>query len=514
MPMNQKILPKLTIVGGGSAGWMTAIYLNKLLNSGALNYEIRVIESPDIGIIGVGEATVHSIRFFFAAMGLDERELLAETHATFKSGILFRNWMKPVDGKEHEYFHPFEHQRLGKSLDISTLWFLNKRYEQERYDQGVCLSTYLMERGLSPKGQGTRPYTGNVPYGYHMDATLLARFLRRKAVAAGVIHTEATVTHVSVDCERITAVHAGDQSWVSDIFIDCTGFKSLLLGALKSDNWNSFEDALPCNKAVAMQCEFAPGSTPRSYTTATALSNGWVWQIDLVNRRGTGYVYDGKRLTREQAEAELREFLTSEQAKLTDQPLRVNKVLHLDMKVGCAKEFWIGNCIAVGLAGGFIEPLESTGLHLINLGAGLLATHLSSANPPQAVKDSYNRLMRGFYQDLKQFIVLHYCLSNRDDSEFWREAASRARFCPQLEQLLSVWKHKVCEYHDLAGTYSTTFTDENYRYILYGMQHYPQLARAFDLAESDEVFAELNALIQRTCNASLSHKDVLAMLAG
>lgn len=506
-------LPKLTIVGGGSAGWMTAIYLHKLFNSGAQNYQIHVIESPDIGIIGVGEATVHSIRFFFAAMGLDERELLCETHATFKNGILFRNWMKPVDGKTHEYFHPFEQQRLGNHLDISSLWMLNKRFEQERYDQGVCLSSHLMAAGRSPKALHSRPYSGIVPYGYHMDATLLARFLRRKAVEAGVIHTEATVDSVSVEDGKIKSVQAGDQSWASDIFIDCTGFKGLLINALKQDNWISFEEALPCNKAVAMQCEFIPGAVPRPYTSATALTNGWAWQIDLVNRRGTGYVYDGNRISRAEAEAELHQFLTQEQAAISSQPLRVIKTLHLDMKVGCAKEFWIGNCVAIGLAGGFIEPLESTGLHLINLGVGLLGTHLTATDPPAATKHSYNRLMQGFYQDLKQFIVLHYCLTNRDDSEFWREAAKKADYCPELKSLLDLWQHKICEFHDLAGKYSTTFTDENYRYILYGMQHYPALHQRINSTETESLFAELKRVADKACADSLSHADILQMLS-
>ena len=144
------------------------------------------------------------------------------------------------------------------------------------------------------------------------------------------------------------------------------------------------------------------------------------------------------------------------------------------MNVGCRREFWVGNCIAIGLAGGFIEPLESTGLHLVNLGARLLSTHLAG-DVTQAVRDSYNRLMNGFYTDLKQFIVLHYCLTDRDDTEFWRQAALKAQYCEGLPQQLQAWQSKVCEYMDLAGTFSTTFTDENYRYILYGMDYLPTL---------------------------------------
>ena len=179
----------------------------------------------------------------------------------------------------------------------------------------------------------------------------------------------------------------------------------------------------------------------------------------------------------------------------------VLKCTHLDMKVGCRKEFWVGNCIAVGLAGGFIEPLESTGLHLINLGVRLLSTHLAGEQQSQAVRDSYNRLMNGFYTDLKQFIVLHYCLTDRDDSAFWRAAAEKAQYCEGLPAQLACWQHKVCEYMDLAGTFSTTFTDENYRFVLYGMGHYPQLQRRFTTPQYENLFAKVQ---QQAKHAELS----------
>lgn len=473
-------LTSICIVGGGSSGWMTAIYLNRFFNQFERRVQVQLVESDDINIIGVGEATVHSIRYFFAAMGLDERELMQETNATFKTGIMFRNWKKPVDGKMHEYFHPFDHVKPPLELDINSSWLLDRRFETERYDQGVSLSAALIEAGHTPKTANSAPYMGVVPYGYHLDAVKMARYLRRKAIEAGVIHTVATVHDVETAGEQVLAIHTDQGRFTADVFIDCTGFRGLLLGSLKSDNWQSFTDALPCNKAVAIQRELPGPAKP--YTTATAISHGWVWEIDLANRQGTGYVYDGAKLTREQAEAELREYLGPDSAVL--------KCTHLDMNVGCRREFWVGNCIAIGLAGGFIEPLESTGLHLVNLGARLLSTHL--AGPvSQATRDSYNRLMNGFYTDLKQFIVLHYCLTDRDDTEFWREAAQKAMYCEGLPQQLQAWQSKVCEYMDLAGTFSTTFTDENYRYILYGMDYLPQLQPMASQRRFDPVFAQV-----------------------
>ncbi len=494
----------MNIVGGGSAGWMAAIYLNRYFNREVQNYQINVIESPDIGIIGVGEATVHSIRFFFGAMGLDEAELMAETNATVKSGIMFRNWMKPVEGKTHEYFHPFDQQQPGGSVDISTAWFVGNRTAEERYDEGVSVNSHLIKWGHCPKGVSSPQYQAAVPYGYHLDATLLARFLRRKAVEQGVRHIEATVTDVEVVAGEIRSVLTSEGRFAGDFFIDCTGFRGLLIEKLKKDNWVSFADVLPCDKAVAIQRELPSDEKPRSYTVATALSCGWAWQIDLVNRQGSGYVYDSKRLTPEQAESELRAFLGVESS--------VIKCKHLDMKVGCRDDFWIGNCVAIGLSGGFIEPLESTGLHMIHLGVSLLATHLAADDGSCGLRDSYNEKLRGFYQDLKQFIVLHYCLSNRDDSAFWRAAPATVDGCSWLKSKLPLWQRKICEYQDFAGSFASIFTDANYRYVLYGMQYYPAPRFALSESEINSTFERFEQILSRAKASTMMHEEFLQMV--
>ncbi|PCI61149.1 MAG: tryptophan halogenase [Gammaproteobacteria bacterium] len=503
--MSKTAVKSIIIVGGGSSGWMSALYLNHLYNQQQQNIQITLIESKDIGTIGVGEATVHSIRFFFAAMGIDEDELLKETNATLKNGILFKNWMKPnKTGEEHQYFHPFEHVQIDSGLDISSRWLLSGREQHERFDQGTSLAAHLIAKGHSPKAANSRAYEGIVPYGYHLDATLMGRYLRRKAIAAGVIHIEGKVNDVVVDNGNIKSLHTEHGEHNADVFIDCSGFKGILINQLKADNWRSFEDALPCNRAVAMQIAYPENVTPKPYTMATALDNGWAWEIDLVNRRGTGYVYDGNRLTKEQAEQALKEH--------NGVDAKILKTVHLKMNIGCREQFWLGNCITIGLSGGFIEPLESTGLHIVNLGVRLLATHLSSSQVEQSVRDSYNRLMAGVYDDLKQFIVAHYCLTDRDDTEFWRQAQKSVGYCPDLKRNLAVWNHKVCEYFDLAGGYSTTFTDENYRFILYGMQHYPQLNMPIDLNESKQVFEKLGRRAQEVVKHTLSHQDYLQSL--
>jgi tryptophan halogenase len=510
--MNDKQIASITIVGGGSSGWMTALYLNKLYNHSDQNVEITLIESPNIPTIGVGEATVHSVRNYFAAMGLDEKELLRETNATLKTGIMFRNWMKPnTDGSMHEYFHSFEQQNIARTIDISSAWVVDKRFEKERYDEAVSVSAHLIKKGLSPKNANSRPYEGVVPYGYHLDAIKMANFMAKKGAQAGIKHVKSMVKDIDVEGENITAVHTEQGSFTADLFVDCTGFKGFLINKVKDkkENWQSFEDALPCNKAVAIQIEYPEQQKPKSYTEATALSNGWVWQIDLVNRRGTGYVYDGNRITAQQAEEEL---LAYHGIDANDSENKVLRKVHLDMHIGCVKEFWVGNCVAIGLSGRFIEPLESTGLHLINASARLLGTHLSGKNTPQSVRDSFNKIMNGTYDDLKQFIVLHYCLTNRDDTEFWQHVADTAKYCDGLEEKIAIWKHKICEYMDLAGGYITMFSDENYRAVLYGMDHYPKLNIPFNSDENSKIYQEFDSRVQQVTNLVMSHDNYLTNL--
>ncbi|PKG86273.1 tryptophan 7-halogenase [Colwellia sp. 75C3] len=501
----------IAIVGGGSSGWMTALYLNKLYNHSQATVAITLIESPEIPTVGVGEATVHSIRSYFAAMGLDEKELLQATNGTLKTGIMFRNWMKPnEDGSTHEYFHSFDQQNIARSIDISSAWFLSKGYNKQRFDEATSISPHLIKDKLSPKHANSRPYEGVVPYGYHLDAIKMAAFMAKKGVAAGITHVKAVVDDVEVEGENIVRVRTSKGSFTADLFIDCTGFKGLLINSVKErkDNWQSFEDALPCNKAVAVQLAYSDDQEPKPYTEATALSNGWAWQIDLMNRRGTGYVYDGNRLSKDEAETELLNYLNEGNGREKE----VLRTVHLDMNIGCLKEFWVGNCLALGLSGGFIEPLESTGLHLVNTSARLLGTHLTGTNTAQAVRDSYNKIMNSTYQDLKHFIVLHYCLTDRDDTEFWREVGETVQYCDGLKQKLATWQHKVCEFMDIGGGYTTMFSDSNYRSVLYGMKHYPQLNLAVDKDENNKMFHEFDNRVTHVSNIVMPYRDYLKNL--
>lgn len=502
--MNANKPKSLIIVGGGSAGWITALYLQKYFNQRQQHIQITVLESEHQGPIGVGEATVHSIRFLFSALGLDESELMQKTNATLKLGIMFRNWMQPIAGKQHEYFHPFEQQNMQGNYDLASEWMLGENYRHQRYDQGVCLSSLLAQIERSPKTSQHKDYQGFLPYAYHLDAVLLGQYLKEKGIEHGIKHGFETVTDVHCEAQEIKSITTNLGEHRADFFVDCSGFKGLLINALKQDNWISFKRELPCDKAVAIQTDYPANYTPKPYTTATALDNGWAWQIDLVNRRGNGYVFDSDKISPEDAEQELRNFIGEVG---TDK-----KALHLDMHVGRRRESWVGNCVAIGLSAGFIEPLESTGLHLINVGARLFATHYSNQQTTQSLRDSYNKSMAGVFEDLKQFIVLHYCLTNRSDTEFWRQAGDSAKLQPGLSEKLILWKHKICEFMDLAGGYSTTFNDENYRYVLYGMQHYPDLQLPVESELNQQLFNSVKNTARDLSVRSIPHSIFLENL--
>ena len=496
-------MKKIVIVGGGSSGWMTASYLNHLYNKHDKNVQVTLIESKDIDILGVGEATVPTLRTFFQALGFDEAEVMRETNATFKNGILFRGWNKPIDGKTHEYLHPFEMQKFENRYDISTEWLLNSPSGNNGFAKNVCLTQALVEHEKAPKVPNIPPYQGVVHYGYHLDARLLGQYLRKKSLARGVERIEANVEHVVTDNNQITCLKTTAGEIVADLYIDCTGFKALLLSHLEQDNWRSFAKELLCDRAVTIQTPYSEGETPKPYTISTAQSNGWTWEIGLKERKGTGYVYSSKHLTKEQAEQELRDYIGCGDDL---------KAMHIDMNIGCRKEHWIGNCVAIGLSGGFIEPLESTGLHLIHMSNYYLTTHYTDANDNQTLRDSYNSLINSIYDDLKEFIVLHYTLTNRDDTDFWKQAAKTGDECPRLKQRLDVWRHKVCENYDLGGSPSTLFTELNYKYVLYGMQYYPTLNMPYRDYEFNGMREEITYRQNKLLEMTETHASYLAKM--
>ncbi|AWB68061.1 tryptophan 7-halogenase [Saccharobesus litoralis] len=466
----------ILICGGGTAGWMTAVYLSHLYNRFEQTVSIELIESSDLPPVGVGEATVHSIRHFFDMVGINEAEFFTATDATFKLGIEFINWKQAQKGKTHSYWHPFDMQTAEIAGDnLAQCWLDNLAHTKHDYAHSVSISPYLSAAHKAPKTIDMPAYQAPIPYAYHFDAGKLATFLKSIALKRGVKHTIGAIDKVIQHNGIIQAIQTNIANKQADFYFDCTGFRGLLINQLSANNWLSLEDELPCNRALAIQTPYPDQQQPATHTQAIAMQHGWRWRIGLQNRVGNGYVFSDKYCSESQAEQELRQDLLQNNTKLG----RDAEFKLLKMRIGHRQQTWINNCCAIGLSSGFIEPLESTGIYLIEAGLRLWGEYTRFHDFSQLSKatsllpNQYNQILRDIYQDLKRFIVLHYVLSDRQDSEFWRSWQQVLNQDEVLQQQLAVWRYKPVEASDFFAAKSQLFNEINYRFVLYGMGHLP-----------------------------------------
>ena len=428
------MMRKVVIVGGGSSGWMSAAYLNGALNQQGKqqNVQITLIESPDIPRISVGEATIPSIRHLLAVIGVDERDFMIAADATFKQSIKYVNW---VNNNNTFYHHPFS-RYVNQPIDHSgENWLKSNR--SIPFMETVSAQPIICEMGRSPLMMEQWDMGAPLTYAYHMDAQKFADYLRELSIQRGVKHISANVTDVKVaENEFIQSVSTDRGDIIEgDLFIDCTGFRAKLIGETLDVGFEDCSQWLLCDQAVTMHVpydRFYPGMI-RPYTTASALSNGWVWDIPMKSRRSIGYVHSSKYISDEDAEKEFRAY---QGVGTEDLESRLVKFY-----VGKRHKHWQGNCIALGLSGGFVEPLESTGLYLSDLGAVALAQHFPyDDNHMEAMSQRYNRILSNRFYEILDFINMHYCLTRRTDTEFWREVQKPDRITDRLKAKFEFWK--------------------------------------------------------------------------
>ncbi|QWF85978.1 tryptophan halogenase family protein [Amycolatopsis sp. CA-230715] len=472
----------VVVVGGGTAGWMTASYLSAAFGD---RVAVTVVESKNVPTIGVGEATFSTVRHFFDYLGLDEREWMPECQATYKLAIRFENWR----AAGHHFYHPFERLRVVDGFPL-TDWWLHQR-PGERFDADCFLIASLCDHFRSPRyhdgslfeqdftehaAGGTFRSTlseqdTQFPYAYHFDAALLARYLTGYGTDRGVRHVLDDVVDVGLD-ERGWISHVrtrehGDLG--GDLFIDCTGFRGLLLNKALGVPFQSYQDTLPNDSAVALRVPADMAARGiRPCTTATAQDAGWIWTIPLYGRVGTGYVYASDYCSPEEAERTLRAFVGPEAEDL--------EANHIRMRIGRSERSWAGNCVAVGLASGFVEPLESTGIFFIQNAIEQLVKHFPGEDWDDRLRASYNRQVAGVMDGVREFLVLHYYAAARQDNQYWRDTKTRP-VPDALAERIERWQAKLPD-ADTIFPYYHGFEPYSYTAMILGLGGLPVRAPA------------------------------------
>ncbi|MDH4743560.1 tryptophan 7-halogenase [Sphingomonas sp. CBMAI 2297] len=397
----------ILIVGGGTAGWMTAATFARIL--GPDYAKITLVESDEIGIIGVGEATIPQMATFNRMLGLDEDQFVRETKGSFKLGIQFVNWGRIG----HRYFHPFGRYGLDMKGVSFHAYYLRLRQLGEAPEvdawslQAMAARDDKFMRGIDA---GNSPLS-DIAYAYHFDAGLYARFLRRYAEERGVVRREGRIVDVKLRGEDgfVQSVTMQDGSEIeADLFVDCSGFRGLIIEQALKAGYTDWSHYLPCNRAIAVPCASVDAWTP--YTRSTAHKAGWQWRIPLQHRIGNGHVFSSHHMSDDEATAIL-------MANLDGEPLADPRVV--PFTTGHRNRMWVKNCVALGLAGGFLEPLESTSIWLIQSGLSRFLTMFPDRDFNQADIDRYNRIMTTDYEEIRDFLVLHYHATERTDSPFW-----------------------------------------------------------------------------------------------
>ncbi|HWU49146.1 MAG TPA: tryptophan halogenase family protein, partial [Asticcacaulis sp.] len=490
------------------AGWITAAYLAKILSHdlpGGL--DIVLVEAPEIGVIGVGEGTFPSIRKTFARIGLDEETLIREASATYKQGIRFVNWKGVTDERGQDaYFHPFQISAQHTDFDLLPYWLLGVAGDVSW--ESVCtVQQRVADAGKAPKLINQPGHNGALTYAYHFDAVQLTGVLRKKAISLGVRHIEDKVEQVVVGdngfIERLVTRAHGDLQ--ADLYIDCTGFNAQLIGKALGEPFKSCRSQIFANRAVALQAPYEqPGQAIASQTISTAQEAGWTWDIGLTERRGVGYVYSTDHSTDERAEQVLMDYV--------GRSGRACDVRFLNFEAGCRHAQWKNNCVAIGLSAGFIEPLEATGIGFAEIAALILSNLFPWEGDYQVCADQFNRFMTRRFYHVVDFIKMHYCLTRRTDTDFWRDNVRPETIPDGLKARLERWRYRPPSFLDMDPNHDI-FTDASWQYVLYGMGYKTDIGtqagvyRYFNEAKSQ--FAEIRRQAERALSILPSHRDLI-----
>jgi glycine/D-amino acid oxidase-like deaminating enzyme len=503
----------ILIVGGGTAGWMTAAYLAKVFGRPEQGgVPITLIESPDIGTIGVGEGSFATIRTTLSTLGIDEARFLREATATFKQGVRFVDWEKtPVADaggtvRHQHYFHPFDPPMFAEGAGLLPYWLLQDPKTRAPFAEAVTFQKRVAEAARAPKRIHEGGYAGPLNYAYHFDSANLGKLLAAHARSLGVRHLAGRIDGVELSGDgSIGAVVSPEHGRLTaDLYIDCTGFRAELIGKALKSPYTSVGHQLLTDRALAVQIpDDGPDARIESYTVSTAHEAGWTWDIGLNNRRGIGYVYSSNHSSDDRAAEVLRGYLGPKHDGLEPRLIRFD--------TGYRQKQWIRNCVAVGLSGGFFEPLEATGIMMIEVAIALIVDLFAHTGPMDASARVFNERITQRNEKIVNFLKLHYCITKRQEP-FWRDNADPRTIPDELGALLDMWRYRPPSRFDFLDDIDT-FSFFNYQYILYGMNFetdYEAARGSFPAVEAAErAFARVRAFAERAVQDLPSHRNLI-----
>jgi tryptophan halogenase len=493
--MSNDPVKKVVIVGGGTAGWVAAAVLSRTLGHAL---DIELVESDDIGTVGVGEATIPQVRLLLGVLGLDENDFLRRTNGTIKLGIQFNDWGRIGDS----YMHAFG--EVGRSLGMLPFYpyWLKNRAEggkSDLWDYSFNYQSAIANRYAHTQRIGDTGMSGLV-HAYHFDATLVAAFLREYAEKLGVKRTEGIVVDTNLresDGFIETLSMASGEQVQGELFIDCSGFRGLLIEDALHTGYEDWTQWLPCNRAIAVPCE--PVEPLQAYTQSSAHTAGWQWRIPLQNRIGNGHVYSSAYISDDEALSVLINNLDGE---------ALAEPRFLKFTPGRRKKFWNKNCVALGLASGFMEPLESTAIYLVQSGINRLIKMFPNKGFSQVNTDEYNRQSIFEFERIRDFIILHYKANERTDSQFWidrREMSVPA----ELTRKMDLFKDSGQIHRDA----EELFTEVAWLQVLIGQhiipdRHHP-IADQLTAEHTDQFLEHLRQIIGKAVDGLPSHRDFI-----
>lgn len=499
----------IVILGGGSAGWLTAaVIAAEHQTASGTGLKVTLVESPDVATIGVGEGTWPTMRDTLRKAGVSETDLVRECDAVFKQGSKFVRWN--ADRADDAYYHPFVLPQGYLDSNVVAGWL---QHSEVPFGQLVSFQPHLCEAGKAPKQFSTPEYAGVANYAYHLNAGKLGVFLRKHCIERlGVQHVSDHVTGVdSHENGDIASLQTRANGAIAgDLFVDCTGLRSLLLGQHYGIGSICQKHVLFNDRALALQVPYADPESPIAcQTISTAQGNGWVWDIGLQSRRGVGHVYSSTHTTDEAAEQALRDYVaaTGGLIEAGTMPAKIR------IEPGYRRESWHRNCVAIGLSSGFMEPLEASSLVLVELAAAMLAEEMpATRSAMDIVARRFNASFTYRWERVVEFLKLHYVLTRRTDTDYWRDNCRAETIPERLRELLELWRHQPPSRHDFYRV-EEIFPSASYQYILYGMgfkpERRPTTRRMDDPRGAEGYHREAAELTRKMLAALPGHRELI-----